>query len=92
MNERIQQLAEQATAKISFRLDPNTYKHIDDPDGDLERFEFDKQKFAELIVRECVDIVSGTAVNTPPNDLFYGYNLGVNKAAENIKERFGIEE
>ena len=53
---------------------------------------FDTEKFAELIVRECVDIVSGTAVNTPPNDLFYGYNLGVNKAAENIKERFGIEE
>jgi len=51
-----------------------------------------EEKFAELIVRECVDIVSGTAVNTPPNDLFYGYNLGVNKAAENIKERFGIEE
>ena len=50
------------------------------------------EKFAELIVKECVDIVSGTAVNTPPNDLFYGYNLGVNKAAENIKERFGIEE
>ena len=92
MNERILELAEQATKKISFRLDPNTYKHIDDPEGDLERFEFDKQKFAELIVRECVDIVSGTAVNTPPNDLFYGYNLGVNKAAENIKERFGIEE
>ena len=92
MNKRIKELAEQATTKISFRLDPNTYKHIDDPEGDLERFEFDKQKFAELIVRECVDIVSGTAVNTPPNDLFYGYNLGVNKAAENIKERFGIEE
>ena len=53
---------------------------------------FDPKKFAELIVRECVDIVSDTAVNTPPNDLFYGYNLGVNKAAENIKERFGIEE
>ena len=50
------------------------------------------QKFAELIVKECVDIVSGTAVDTPPNDLFYGYNLGVNKAAENIKEHFGVEE
>lgn len=57
MNERIRQLAEQATAKISFRLDPNTYKHIDDPEGDLERFEFDKQKFAELIVRECANKV-----------------------------------
>ena len=60
--------------------------------SDYETGWLDRQKFAELIVRECVDIVSGTAVNTPPNDLFYGYNLGVNKAAENIKERFGIEE
>ena len=56
MNERIKQLSLQATKKISFRLDPNTYKHIDDPEGDLERFEFDKHKFAELIVRECAAI------------------------------------
>ena len=58
MNERIQELAEQATKKISFRLDPNTYKHIDDPEGDLERFEFDKEKFAELIVAECMRLNS----------------------------------
>ena len=58
MNERIKELAEQATTKISFRLDPNTYKHIDDPEGDLERFEFDKQKFALLIVQECMKLNS----------------------------------
>ena len=58
MNNRIQELAEQATTKISFRLDPNTYKHIDDPEGDLERFEFDKQKFAQLIVKECMKLNS----------------------------------
>ena len=58
MNNRIQELTEQATTKISFRLDPNTYKHIDDPEGDLERFEFDKQKFAELIVMECMKLNS----------------------------------
>ena len=58
MNNRIQELAEQATTKISFRLDPNTYKHIDDPEGDLERFEFDKQKFAQLIVAECMRLNS----------------------------------
>lgn len=65
-----------------------------DPEkGDLHGYTFEQMReFAQLIVKECVDIVSGTAVNTPPNDLFYGYNLGVNKAAENIKERFGIEE
>ena len=67
MNERIKLLAEQATTKISFRLDPNTYKHIDDPEGDLERFEFDKQKFAELIVRECAGIAHGS--DQPSRDI-----------------------
>ena len=67
MNNRIQELAEQATTKISFRLDPNTYKHIDDPEGDLERFEFDKQKFAELIVRECAGIAHGS--DQPSRDI-----------------------
>ena len=81
MNERIKQLAVEAGMIVG---EPNGF--------DMTRLMPKEVKFAELIVRECVDIVSGTAVNTPPNDLFYGYNLGVNKAAENIKERFGIEE
>jgi hypothetical protein len=53
---------------------------------------FDYEKFAELIVQECASIASGTAVENPPNDLFYGYNLGVNKTAEKIKKHFGVEE
>ena len=80
MNERIKVLIEQATT----RIDPIAH------DGAC--WDFDKEKFAQLIIRECADIVSDTAVDTPPNDLFYGYNLGVNKAAENIKERFEIEK
>jgi hypothetical protein len=40
MNERIRELAEQATS-------------YNNSDGWL----FDKQKFAELIVRECIDVV-----------------------------------
>ena len=80
MNKRIKELAEQATTKISFRLDPNTYKHIDDPEGDLERFEFDKEKFAELIVKECTVWV---------ND-----NLGLvdEKAKTDLLKHFGVEE
>ena len=91
MNERIKQLAEQAR---NYALDEKRiYERMHNTEQCMEEYrEVYNAKFAELIVRECVDIVSGTAVNTPPNDLFYGYNLGVNKAAENIKERFGIEE
>ena len=81
MNNRIQELAEQATTKISFRLDPNTYKHIDDPEGDLERFEFDKQKFAQLIVRECMKLNSKELSITAIERLLPLY-----------KEHFGVEE
>jgi hypothetical protein len=76
MNERIKELAEQAT---------EYYKN-----GDVAGF--NQENFAELIVRECASIASGTAVENPPNDLFYGYNLGVNKTAEKIKQHFGVEE
>lgn len=79
MNERIQQLAEQCTSWS----EGSTWTSHE---------EFDKEKFAELIVRECAKIASGTQVDEPPNDLFYGYNLGVNKAAENIKQHFGVDK
>ena len=40
MNERIKELIKQAT-------------HVEEPDGLFSREVFDKEKFAELIVREC---------------------------------------
>ena len=44
MNERIQELIKQAT-------------HIEEPDGLFLREVFDQAKFAELIVRECAELV-----------------------------------
>ena len=85
MNERITQLSLQATKKISFRLDPNTYKHIDDPEGDLERFEFDKEKFAELIVEECKDLLFESSEN---NRL----PIAVDDMVHIIDTHFGVEE
>jgi len=76
MNERIRELVEKS--------------YIYDKQNDSSFF--NKEKFARLIVRECASIASGTAVENPPNDLFYGYNLGVNKTAEKIREHFGVEE
>ena len=51
MNERIKQLAEQATDTIE----------IDNPDTGIthHREFFDKKKFAELIVAECIEQVRG---------------------------------
>jgi len=98
MNERIKQLAEQATTKISFKLDPTTYKHIDDPEGDFERVEFDKQKFAELIVRECLKIVKSNTYG-PAGEYDYSYSdesAAADERAETIHEEiayhFGVEE
>ena len=65
MNERIIELAEQAGFVYNF--DPVTWmKH---------------EKFAELIVQECVEIVKWTPSQFP-NDEY----------VKNIKEHFGVEE
>lgn len=89
MNERIRELAKQAGIKFT----PMTIDGIeyDYEDVDMDGSE-DLAMFAELIVRECAKICAGTAVTNPPNDLLEGYNMGVNKAAENIKQHFGVEE
>jgi hypothetical protein len=79
MNERIKELADKAELYAAWMT----------PQG-LECFGNFKEQFALLLVRECANIVSGTAVDTPPNDLLYGYNLGVNKAAENLLKHFGV--
>ena len=66
MNERIQKLIEQATSTQG----PTPYNPL--------TFEvFDKEKFAELIVRECALVVHK---KTGP------------KSALNVLEHFGVEE
>ena len=71
MNQRIQQLAEQATSG----------------DGWL----FDKDKFAELIVRECISTIEGIEPG------YKDYRDQIEDAfrrdcVEEIKHRFGVEE
>jgi hypothetical protein len=53
MNERILELAEQAT------------KYFPKTETSGEYWTFDKQKFAELIVRECGEIAYKTYWNNP---------------------------
>jgi hypothetical protein len=85
MNERIKELAEQASVTIRYRVVPHTFKHIDDPDGLHSRVEFNKEKFAELIVRECMEQVWYTRED--------GINGNVSEVIkERIKEHFGVEE
>jgi len=77
MNERIQQLAEQAGLKVESWMTnpPKPFQIL----GSTEQFE----KFAELIVRECIDIVKKDSVVTLEDKI--GLILS-------IKEQFGVEE
>ena len=48
---------------------------------------FDIEKFAELIVRECME-VAGDSYTSTPEDCVYYVDLAVNR----IAEHFGVEE
>ena len=76
MNERIRELALQAMTYVTHNPKANKLNS-----GDM----FD-EKFAELIVRECLDIAQDRAAfdGFPPND--------VNHIISEIKEHFGVEE
>ena len=71
MNERIKVLIQQATT----RIDPIAH------DGAC--WDFDKEKFAELIVKKCANIVWDDAENTMSSE--------VNDAGYKIIEYFGVE-
>jgi hypothetical protein len=83
MNERIHELAEQATVSISYRVCQHTFKEIDGPAGPFVRKEFSKEKFAELIVRECVDLFD--------DDPQSGTRYSPQACRSMIMEYFGVE-
>ena len=85
MNERIKLLEQQCW---SHRVDGTLV------DGQLH---FDTQKFAELIVKECISIVAEQKECLHEeqqywHDRDYGYEMAVNDASKGIKQFFGVEE
>ena len=74
MTERIKELAEQCRIE--------TYG----VNGELLTFGFDEEKFAELIVRECIEQAS--IGNGHGNNQ---WDRALTFAAKNIKEHFGVE-
>jgi hypothetical protein len=73
MNERIKELAVQAR------------KHFPKTDSSGEFWVFDEQKFAELIVKECMEQVWYTRED--------GINGNVSQVIKDrIKQHFGVEE
>ncbi len=73
MNERIKLLAEQATT------------YIDPIANDGVCWNFDKEKFAQLIVQECAKVILETPVKYTEIDIMHIIR-------DNVKEHFGVEQ
>jgi hypothetical protein len=82
MNERIKELAEQCTSWS----EGSTW---------TSREVFDKEKFAELIVRECAELIDNkemiTAAQTYDEVFVAKYDIK-ELSAKQIREHFGVEE
>jgi hypothetical protein len=80
MNERIKELVEQATTTFAFGAPINF---------------FDKEKFAELIVRECIekittyDLIPGHSAKW--EDIYDIHSRLLQDLGEELKEHFGVE-
>ena len=77
MNERIKLLAEQAR------------KHFPKTEMSGEFWVFDEEKFAELIVKECMDIAHHVGNISEPDDFALDRCYEIE---QRIQDRFGVEE
>jgi len=50
------------------------------------------QRFAELIVRECLEKIYSVTIDNPTDDWDQGYDSGLEQAADTIKTHFGVSE
>ena len=78
MNERIKLLAEQATT------------YIEPTATSGEGWIFNKEKFAELIVQECVSVINTEAGEREDDDEYErAWKMGTEFAVYQIKQHFG---
>jgi hypothetical protein len=82
MNDKIKDLAEQAGMVI-----------VDDQFSTYGKF---AEKFAKLIVKECIDCVDDLIepdpyTDTVAEDLYRAHNYALKQAMKHIANRFGIE-
>jgi len=84
MNEQLKQLMGQ-TLDEKFS---GTWSTMDMQD--LQKF---AERFAELIVRECIAEIESVKVDEYGTDVYdIGYDDGLIQSVETIKEHFGVEE
>ena len=87
MNERIKELEDQCWVKVPCDFDMNA--------GGLStiRTVFDRKKFAELLIRECLDCIAKVHKTEYTKEFNEGYTLGVERCFYKIEEHFfGVEE
>jgi hypothetical protein len=87
MNERIEKLAVQAGATLEkgyIELSDGQFMLSDNVD--LDKSNMDLEKFAELIVRECIQTIQNESMNS--NDE-WEYGLRIAQGA--IQTHFGVE-
>ena len=89
MNERIQELIVEATVKVN---NPLVDSHGEIVCDDWEET-IDLEKFAELIVRECVSTLNEMHMWQSVNNQNYpsAWHDAVDNGIETIKEHFGVE-
>jgi hypothetical protein len=80
MTERINELIKQATEHDYTTWDSYNQK-------ELVYYKFNKEKFAELIVRECISELEKIKRSGVPTPIQGGLNLGV----VSLKEHFGVK-
>ena len=90
MNERIRELMQDSPIPVGYignwgrvRWNENVYPQL----GDDLYAGVDLQKFAELIVRECAEVIRGNEIDHPITGAVYDGDQ-----AKAIKEHFGVEE
>jgi hypothetical protein len=74
MNNRIEELEKQATTVV---------EGWSDECGTTRYYEFDRRKFAELIILDCIEVCKSRVGNSD-------YNTGRLHCVSDIRERFGI--
>jgi len=88
MNERIRELVKQAGGHISIRnLMSNPVQHRES----IELWDDRIEKFAELIVRECINGIANDTANYEGVGMM-SYYQGVQDAVKSIRKHFGVEE
>jgi hypothetical protein len=86
MNERIRQLAEQSATEHTSYYDGR---------GNVTETIFDKDKFAELIVKECLahgKLTQSQAVVNGSEEYNAGREMGIEVFMNQIKLHFGVEQ